>query len=351
MKRKMAALTAAVLALSLAACGTGSTASQTGGASQEASSSVASSISQSAGSAEAESRTESAGPEADSAGTSSVSADAAATDSAAETGSTAGTDDSNFSQVLVDDENIHVEIKGIEHDSLWGYTWKMNLKNHTDKTLMYSMENVSVNGVMSDPFWAEEVAPGKEANSDVSWSTSDFEDNDIEQVTEVSFTLHVCDSETFETDYADQEFTVYPLGEDAVQNNTRETGENDLTLFENDQCAMRVTGVNPDGEWGYTLDVTLVNNTDQDVYFSVENASINGVMCDPFWASEVAAGKSANEEISWMDNSLSEAGLDASSVTTIDLPVRVSSSEDFSAEAIIDQTFTLTQEQLQSLGG
>ena len=278
MKRKMAALTAAVLALSLAACGTGSTASQTGGASQEASSSVASSISQSAGSAEAESRTESAGPEADSAGTSSVSADAAATDSAAETGSTAGTDDSDFSQVLVDDENIHVEIKGIEHDSLWGYTWKMNLKNHTDKTLMYSMENVSVNGVMSDPFWAEEVAPGKEANSDVSWSTSDFEDNDIEQVTEVSFTLHVCDSETFETDYADQEFTVYPLGEDAVQNNTRETGENDLTLFENDQCAMRVTGVNPDGEWGYTLDVTLVNNTDQDVYFSVDSDPDYGEM-------------------------------------------------------------------------
>jgi hypothetical protein len=328
MRRKMMALTAAVLALSLAACGSDSTASQTGSAQQETSASA---------SAAAEDNT--AAVETASAGTSSASAEAA------------GTEDGNFSQVLIDDENVYVELKSIEPDSIGGYTWKMNLKNRTDKTLMYSMENTSVNGVMIDPFWAEEVAPGKEANSDVSWSTSDFENNGIDQVTEVSFTLHVYDSEDFETDYADQDFTIYPLGEDAAQNNTREAGENDVTLFETDQCAMRVTGVDPNGDMGYTLDVTLINNTDQDVYFSVENASINGIMCDPFWASEVAAGKSSNTEISWATDTLSEAGLDASSVTTIDLPVRVSASDDFTADAIMDQTFTLTGEQLQALGG
>lgn len=346
MKRKMMALTAAVLAFSLAACGSDSSTAQTE-TQQEASTSAASAastVSQSATSASSQSTgSAETGSSAESAETTSTAS--------SETDSTAGTDDSNFSQVLVDDENVYVEIRGIEHDSLWGYTWKLNLKNRTDATLMYTMENVSVNGVMTDPYWAEEVSPGKEANSDVSWSASDFEDNDIEQVTEVSFTLHVYDSENFETDYADQEFTIYPFGQDAVQNSTRAAVENDLTLFENDQCAMRITGVDPEGDWGYTLNVTLVNNTDQSVYFSVENASINGVMCDPYWASEVAAGKSANEDISWMEDTLSEAGLDASSVTTIDLPVSVSPSEDFTASPLIDQTFTLTQEQLQSLDG
>ncbi|MEE8885432.1 MAG: hypothetical protein SOI56_02540 [Eubacteriales bacterium] len=340
MRKQFMTVAAVVLALSLTACGSEATTSESSGAQQETSSQSSSSASLSADSAQS-------GTSAETTETSTVSTSAAS----AEDNTDSATDDSDFSQVLVDDENVYVEITSIEHDSIWGYTWKMNLKNHTDQTLMYSMENVSVNGIMSDPFWAEEVAPGKEANSDVSWSTTDFEDNDIEQVTEVSFTLHVYDSETYETDYVNQEFTVYPLGEDAVQNNTREADENDVTLFENDQFAMRVTGVEPEGEWGYTLDVTLVNNTDQAVYFSVENASINGIMCDPFWADEVAAGKSANDEISWTDSSLSDAGLDASSITTIDLPVTVSSSEDIASGAMIDQTFTLTEEQLQSLGG
>ena len=335
MRRKFLTLTTAVLTLSLAACGSVSTTSQVN-AQQETASSAAASVSQSVSSS-------GTADSAETADSTAVSVSSAASEAG-------GTEDSDFAQVLVDVENVYVEIKGVEHDSLWGYTWKMNLKNHTDRTLMYTMEKVAVNSVMTDPFWAEEVAPGKEANSDVSWPSSEFEDNDIEEVTEVSFTLRVYDSETMETDYIDQGFMVYPLGQDAAQNNTREAGENDLTLFENDQCAMRVTGVEPDGDWGYTLDVTLVNNTDQAVYFSVENASINGVMCDPFWASEVDAGKSANEEISWMEDTLSEAGLDASSVTTIDLPVKVSSSEDFTADALVDQTFTLTQEQLQSLG-
>lgn len=50
--------------------------------------------------------------------------------------------------------------------------------------------------------------------------------------------------------------------------------------------------------WGYTLKAQLENKSTEKTYmFSVESASINGVQCDPMFASEVAAGKKANEEI------------------------------------------------------
>ena len=35
--------------------------------------------------------------------------------------------------------------------------------------LMVSIDDVSVNGVMNDPFWATEVAPGKTAYSNMGW--------------------------------------------------------------------------------------------------------------------------------------------------------------------------------------
>lgn len=44
--------------------------------------------------------------------------------------------------------------------------------------------------------------------------------------------------------------------------------------------------------WGYTLKAQLENKSTEKTYmFSVESASINGVQCDPMFASEVAAGK------------------------------------------------------------
>lgn len=250
--------------------------------------------------------------------------------------------DADFSQVLVDDDNLKFEITGIDHDGMWGYTWKVTLENKTSANLMFSLENVSVNGVMVDPFWAETVAAGKKSNTSISWSTTDFEKNDIEKVTDVALTLRVYDADHMEPEYLNQEFSVYPYGEENAENNSKEASESDTVLFDNDQCSMRITGYDPDGEWGYTMKVTLVNKTDRNLMFSVNNASINGTMCDPFWSSEVAAGKTSNQEITWMTNTLEEAGIDKDSVHSIDLPIKVYPSDDYTADDYVNQTFTVT---------
>lgn len=58
---------------------------------------------------------------------------------------------------------------------------------------------------------------------------------------------------------------------------------------------------------GYTLKAQLENKSTEKTYmFSVESASINGVQCDPMFASEVAAGKKANEEINFSTDTLEE---------------------------------------------
>lgn len=62
--------------------------------------------------------------------------------------------------------------------------------------------------------------------------------------------------------------------------------------------------------WGYTLKAQLENKSTEKTYmFSVESASINGVQCDPMFASEVAAGKKANEEINFSTDTLEENGI------------------------------------------
>ncbi len=113
--------------------------------------------------------------------------------------------------VLVDNDTATVKITGIEEDSIWGYTLKVFLDNKTDKELMFTVEKVSVNGFMIDPFWAAAVDGGKKANESISFMDSDFQDNGIEAVEEIALTLRVYDNgDWLAQDLINQSVTIKP---------------------------------------------------------------------------------------------------------------------------------------------
>lgn len=120
-------------------------------------------------------------------------------------------DESSKEVVLVENDDIIVKLTGTEQDDLWGYTVKVFLENKTNKQLMFSVDDVSVNGFMCDPFWASTVAAGKKANEKITFSDAAFAENGIEAVEEISFTLHVYDSNDLMADSLIKEtFTVNP---------------------------------------------------------------------------------------------------------------------------------------------
>ena len=102
--------------------------------------------------------------------------------------------------VLFDDENVSIIVTGYTNDSIWGYTVNLYLKNKTDKSLMYSADEVSVNDYMADPLWAIEVQPGKVAFTTMSWMNTTFEENGITLVEEIEMLFSVYDSNDWMTD-------------------------------------------------------------------------------------------------------------------------------------------------------
>ena len=112
---------------------------------------------------------------------------------------------------LVDNETCTVIVKGIDEENLFGYTLNVFLENKTDKELMFSVDGVSVNGFMCDPFWACTVSAGKKANAQITFLESDFEANGIEAVSEISFTLKVYDNNDWLAgNLVEEAFTVNP---------------------------------------------------------------------------------------------------------------------------------------------
>lgn len=270
-----------------------------------------------------------------------------------------------YSRVLVDREDLFFAIKEVRADDALGYSWKLYIENRTEKNLMFSFEKVAVNDVMCDPYWAEVVAAGKKGNCEVIWMCDALEERRIAEVDKVDFTLNVYnDDDYMEAPLLHDPFTVYPLGDgqsaatgDAKTRpaptspqqpgsgqtagggfSARQPAETDQILINNEDCLIVVTGFDPDNSWGYAVRLYLCNKTDRDLIFSVENSSVNGIMCEPYWAEIVTAGKSAISTILWDKAALNENKIQE--VKEISLPIRVYSDNNI-ADLYVDETFTL----------
>ena len=246
----------------------------------------------------------------------------------------------DFSQVIVENENIKFEITGIEPDGIMSYDWKVYLENNTDKTLMYAIEDASINGTVCTPVFATTVAPGKKSNDTVSWLKSLLKDSHIEDVTAVEFHLRVYDSDDWSADaLVDEVFTVYPMGEENAEYVVFEQKDSDQVLFDNEYCRMIVTGSEEGSIYGYNMKVYLENKTDHTMMFAVDESSINGFMCEPFWATSIPAHKNKYDSIGWLKSSLDENGI--TDIESVEIRVRVYDFEDFSAGSYVDDYFTV----------
>ena len=252
----------------------------------------------------------------------------------------------DLSKVIVDRDDLYFAIKEVSADAALGYSWKVYIENRTDKNLMFSFEKVAVNGVMCDPFWAEVVTAGKKGNCEIIWMRDSLEERQIDEVSQVDFTLNVYNDDDYtEAPLIHEPFTVYPLAENGDEgsdkksvSSARQPAETDIVLIDNDDCAIIVTGYDPENSWGYAVHLYLRNKTEEDLVFSTENTSVNGIMCEPFWAEIVTAGHSAISTILWDTTALQKN--DITEVNEISLPMRVYSDKDV-VNPYVEETFEL----------
>ena len=242
----------------------------------------------------------------------------------------------------VDNEACAVTIKSIDPDSLWGYTLKVLLENRSAETsYMFAVESAFINGVECDPFFAREVAPGKKSNEDVSFRLDTLEENGVGEPTdiEIVFRVHDADDWTAE-DVAHETVHIYPAGEDKVQTFQRQAQDTDTVLVDNDDISVIVTGYDPDSLFGYGVELFLVNKTDRPLVFSVDDASVNGFMIEPYYGHELAPGKCCFGEMTWSASNLEEN--DIETVEDIEFTLHVRDSDDWMADDVYNGTVTLT---------
>ncbi len=143
--------------------------------------------------------------------------------------------------------------------------------------------------------------------------------------------------------------------EETTEQETTEPEEDEpefkeVTLIDEEVGTVKVTGVEKDPYFGYSIKINIVNNSEDKTYlYSVDQCSVNGVAVDAYFAGEVDPGKKLNEEIMFDEAALEENGI--TEYTDIELLFTVSDAEDFFSDYILEKTvnfYPLGEDRAQS---
>lgn len=239
---------------------------------------------------------------------------------------------------VVDNEECTIKITGIDSENIFGYTLNTYLENKSsDKTYMFSATNAAINGVQCDPIFASEVASGKKSNDEITFTNN----HDIGEFTDIEISFRVYDSDDWMADaVAEETVHIYPYGEENATTFIREPQNTDNIIIDNDYITVIVTGYEHDDIWGYSVNLFLTNKSDKEIMLSVDNASVNGYMADPFFATSVMPGKCSFSSITWSDSVLEENNI--SDIEEIEISFRAYDNNEFMSDDFVNEVITLS---------
>ena len=101
--------------------------------------------------------------------------------------------------VLYDANDVKVMGRYVSDDSFWGAAVLLYLENNTEKNIVVSCENMSINGFMVTPYFHGDVYAGKMAVDEITILSSDLEENGITDIEDIEVSFHIYDSDTYDT--------------------------------------------------------------------------------------------------------------------------------------------------------
>lgn len=200
---------------------------------------------------------------------------------------------------LFENESCAFTLTSIGTDAWGDYCWNVAMTNKTGRELVFTMDDVSVNGYEADPYWADNVETNQSAPSVVSWFQSTFDDCGIQAVKRVDFLLTVYPAGESENVLASANVTLYPDGKAAFEDTSRQLRESDTVLTDTQELQVVATGCKTDESGGFTVSLYLENRTENDYSLTLENVKVNGQRCDPLWTRELVGGRRSFSDINW----------------------------------------------------
>ena len=242
--------------------------------------------------------------------------------------------------VIIDNDQCSFKILSVDENSRWGYTLNVQVENKTDLNLCFSMDDVYVNDVYCDPFWYCDADAGETVTDEIDFYGDELESIGITDVTSITFLLTVYDNDDWSADnLVESTYVFYPEGEENAVSYEYTPDEDDIVLVDNDEATFIVRGYEDDETWGYLINVYMENHTNNELMFSLDDATVNGFLCDTYWAASLPAGMKSHSSITLSKDVLERSEI--STVTVIEFLLTAYNYDDWEADNYLEDTFTL----------
>ena len=214
-----------------------------------------------------------------------------------------GAEDADEETVLFEGGGVTVSVTGYEPEGPWGPAFTLLLENGANRSMDFSLERISVNGVMCGRDWHENVSAVKSATAQVEWFSEDLAAagvNYIETV-EALLTVRPGGDKGAVPLFVGKVTWSAPEGEHTGPAVTEPAPAEDFApvpLMEGD-VAVTAIDYDPAGEDGPAVLLRVDNGTEHELWLHMKDASVDGEPCEPWWSAVVSARMRAYAWCRW----------------------------------------------------
>lgn len=206
--------------------------------------------------------------------------------------------------VLIDEKQVKVTALEYMEDSLWGQGIKVKVENNSRENIAVTLDSMSVNNYMvTDDLFYCDVAAGKSANDTIWLSDSFRRTAGIETVADMIMNFHVSSSDSYETLFTVKDVELKTSASGTVRQPALDEGKE---LYNKDGIRILAQYVDEDTFLGTAVQVYMENNSKRDVIVQCENMSINNMMMEGYFSTQINSGKMAIDTIDVLSSDLEE---------------------------------------------
>ena len=208
----------------------------------------------------------------------------------------------------LDNESCLIRILGTDPQAEAGYTVNVELTDRAKKPVRFGLRYAAVNGVQTDVSFSVEVSAGETSNAAIILKDDTLDHYGITEFTDIELSFLATDADDLSNELDDDKpIHLYPLGK--VESYVRD-GDADRIIFESPLVKVALISHYQDRKTGFAANAHLTNKTDLPLNFTVDDAALNSLPCDPNFFVTVAPGKQLFTTIDWSPTFMAEAGVD-----------------------------------------
>ncbi len=216
--------------------------------------------------------------------------------------------------VLVDESDVKITALEFVENSLIGPEVKLEIRNKSDKNLVFQVRDAIVNNYMVNGVMSVEVAAGEEARTSVLFSTADLQACGITTIASMELSFRAFDSKNWSMYLNSKLATLNTSAAEGFQYTYNHEGT--VLHAEN---GVKIVAKDPIKQGG--VDIYIYNGTEGDITVQSVKCALDGIEIEPQFYEDLPMGKHMVTELIIPEEMLEENGL--ISVTQITLSFEI----------------------------